>query len=60
MDDWKIERSVAIAELIKEIESLKVMVQCLRKQVRELQDFKGALATAAGAGIDLVVGDEDG
>ena len=58
MDDWKIER--ANAELIKEVESLKVMIHCLRKQVRELQDFKGAIYTAAGVGIDLVVGDEDG
>ena len=57
MDDWKIER--ANAELIKEVESLKVMIHCLRKQVRELQDFKGAIYTAAGVGIDLVVDYED-
>ena len=58
MADGKIEP--ANAELVKEVESLKVMIHCLRKQVRELQDFKGAIYTAAGVGIDLVVGDEDG
>ena len=46
-------------EVNKRIEKLEIEVNCLRKQVRELQDFKGALATAAGAGIDLVVGDEE-
>ena len=58
MDDWKIER--ANAELIKEVESLKVMIHCLRKQVRELQDFKGALAVAGMKSATILVGDEDG
>ena len=57
-DEWKIKP--ASAELAEEVESLKVMVQCLRQQVRELQDFKTAIYTAAGVGIDLVVDYEDG
>ena len=56
--EWKIEP--ANAELIEEVESLKVMVQCLRKQVRELQDFKGALAVAGMKPATIHVGDEDG
>ena len=55
---WKIKP--ASAELAEEVESLKVMVQCLRQQVRELQDFKTAIYTAAGVGINLVVDYEDG
>ena len=38
--EWKIKP--ASAELAEEVENLKVMVQRLRKQVRELQDFKTA------------------
>ena len=56
--EWKIEP--ASAELAEEVESLKVMVQCLRKQVRELQDFKGALAVAGMKSATILVGDEDG
>ena len=56
--EWKIEP--ASAELTEEVESLKVMVQCLRKQVRELQDFKGALAVAGMKPATIHVGDEDG
>ncbi len=58
MTDWKIKP--ASAELAEEVENLKVMVQRLRKQVRELQDFKTAIYTAASVGIDLVVDYEDG
>ena len=56
--EWKIKP--ASAELAEEVESLKVMVQCLRKQVRELQDFKGALAVAGMKPATIHVGDEDG
>jgi chaperonin cofactor prefoldin len=55
--EWKIKS--ASAELTEEVENLKVMVQRLRKQVRELQDFKTAIYTAAGVGIDLVLLDDE-